>query len=492
MSMKMEGSFGPPSMKLGTFTKDGPQTSQRGPLANGVRSLKNFFSRAKPLPTTPKIDKGVILAKATGHGGQTAPVTDPQVQQQTATLVHQPPVPLTPPTPTPPKDTTVATTTKPSTQKLDDKTEKQVNDLAKELGTLKGKVHSYAEAMEQNKGSGKEATKQRVELTTTRLEMQKTIEKHLTALDAAVKAYPDDVTIKALRTQLVGLSLDIAFPDAALKRENFASMDPTLSNAIQKGNSPEARQLKADAQLADIHKDFAETLSALRSTMSKPELATQLTGVFLKAVADMPLADSGSMTADEKMQTALTVVKALAKGDVSIGPIPLLSTSDKAIKSVLSEFRANHYGNDAARHFLDDVDTLTGGHLAIDTSRIGSLNASEIRKLLPQDNADLLKHFDAAVKSGKDTAKLRDEYEAQRTRTARALGPEKMQIVESSIRLMSKGAIDLDASGDKTVFVQPGAQQLEGVMQELIKTNKDAPRNAHAAPDRRAGGLAWL
>gem|GEM_PF-3602866 len=439
MALTTDASGGFSSLNLFNFRKDRANTfSTGGPLTSAFSSLKARLTRPKPLPDGPKVSKEMLTAKAKAM--PKAPSNAPQVQQPT--------------TGTQASGTTIAPVSTQVTVSQTDKVHELTSKYQGEIAKFSKRVSDYTEKVVENGQAEKPSMKEHARLTGEKIELLAGIEKELAKFEEDGKGHLSNKDVAQMREQLVGLLVDLAFPEAAVKRE----FDSALI-------------LKPSDDLIGAHRDFVKLLADLRSNLS-PANAASLTGSFLDEVSRMPLLSRSGLSQHDRVETASSLVSAFSKGEISFASVPQLNTTSPSVKAVLSEFRAVHHENDAARNFLAKLNDQNELPTGISKAEIGTLTASEIRAKLDPNDTKLQADFKTAVDGGRATAKLRDDYEAQRDRTAKALGPEKMQLVEASIQMMAKGVITGFEKDKGIVWTMP--PEVTKLLTQLAKTNSEA------------------
>ena len=406
-----------------------------------------------------------------------APKIKPETLVNVAKLSKPVATPNTAPT-TAPK--TVAPTTQPQVgvPVLSDKAKSLIAEMPDKLDKLADKIGSYVETAHDlaRDPKAKGHTKGMVASLETRGALQKEVQGMLAALEKEAPHHLGDKAVDKLRLQLVGMAIDLALPELAHARGKTVQLGEEASHLVLLQTAP-----KDGGKTVDLHKEhdkLARQLTDMRTAFAgKPDVAEQVTGAFLKALSETTVGRDKGLDAGTKLEVFQQLTQALSKGDVSVGKIPLLRTDDPGVGKLLSGLRSEHYANDAARNFLLTLDPVAEKNLLTDLQgrdklqggigELKTMDAAELRKVLPERlHAD----FDKAVGLGRAAAKLRDEFEDQRTRTARALGSDNMHLAESSVLLKAKGARIVSEKGLSTTASD---SQIDRDLKLLAKTNKE-------------------
>jgi hypothetical protein len=441
MSGGVSGSIGLPELNIAAFKKDGPKTK-----------TTSLFSSAKPkdspppkdLPTAPKI-KPETLVNASKLAKTTAPTTAPK---------------------------TTAAPPKVDTEKL----AKLIQDTPGKMSDLEGKIASYAEGATKLAADPKAKgyTEGMASSLQTRLSLQKDVQERLAALETGeAPKHLSAKDINDLRTKLIGMAIDLALPELAHARNQESSLSPETNSQLQL-RGVIGQGIQNTPSLSQEHDKLVALLKDLRTTFAgKPEEAGQVTGAFLKALSETSVGRDKSMAPLDKLQTFNALTQALSKGDISVGSMPLLRSDDPGFAKLMSGLRSNHYAGDAARNFLLSLDPVAHRNLLTDLQGLheqGGLQGkslSELRNMLPEG---LRADFDKAVDKGRAAAKLRDDFEDQRTRTARSLGSENGHLAESSVLMKAKGMRVLNDSG---LSIKADDTTIDKQLKTLAKTNKE-------------------
>ena len=215
---------------------------------------------------------------------------------------------------------------------------------------------------------------------------------------------------------------------------------------------------------------------------ASPKTGAHVTGAFLKALANSSQIRSRDFSNLEKASMIRALAHGLSHGDIAVGSSPLLASTDKEAKSLLSALRETQYSDNAARNFAlhlgsDQAETimklrdLAGSDDSVplkDSAR--NLSHDAIRDTLPDH---LLESFDRKIKTAKEAAKLRDLFEAQRERTARAVGPELADLALSSVLLKANGAYKITTEEENSLeHLAPTSPQVTQMLKTMAKSNK--------------------
>ncbi|MEM8836942.1 MAG: hypothetical protein AAGE89_02530 [Pseudomonadota bacterium] len=325
------------------------------------------------------------------------------------------------------------------------------------MTSISDDIESYTEDMAglSDIKSDKEYKQKAGDLAARKIEIQGKIQDTLLELDGEISTTLRNTKVAELREQLIGHAVDLAFPEMAKALSERTEISDEAQLLLQQNGSDKEDLAFKKLQLART--ELVESLSELRQSVgSDAKTANIVTGGFLKALSHSQ-ANFIDGTPLDKAELLKDVVDGVSRGDITIANSKLVPTNDKNVRTLMTALRLEHYADTAARQFaIANDDTLK--------DVAGAMSHSEIRGKIPEKD---LVAFDAKIASAKEAAKLRDQFELQKERTARAVGPEKAHLAQVSLMLKASGARDLDGG-----HLDPESKVITSALANLAKTNK--------------------
>ncbi|WP_417278786.1 hypothetical protein [Celeribacter sp.] len=451
MGTNVKGSVGLPGLNFARFQADRAGRTKATTLVSSAK--RKTSPPPQKLPEPPRVKTATLLAAARNRAPQPAPNPAP----------NQAPNQAVPPQLNAPQNLLAQPAPPPGPPPMSPAAQARLAEMPGEVAGLATRAEAFI-------GAATTETGTRAEQLTERKALMAEIGAALAEVEQAARFNLARPEVDALRMQLVGLALDVALPDLAQVRADGCE----LGDEVQAFLVAIHAEAHPSDQLRDAHAGLSRILVDMRAGFAdRPEIAAEVTGAFLKAMADTPLMRGTAHGPVEKMQMLEQLTRGLAHGLVTVGPTPLLNTESEGAAKVLSALRAEHYADGAARHFLATLDPQAEPGLAQDVAALGAeglrgLGHEAIRARLPERLRDGL---DAAVTRGREGAALRDAYEAQATRTARALGPDLARLAEASVLLKARGT---HMTGEDGAPGQAPDAVVDEMLQGLAGTNRQA------------------